>query len=135
MKDFYVYIMANRARTLYTGMTNSLAYRVWQHKHMEIDGFTRRYLIDRLVYYEIAPDAASAIQREKQIKGWVRRKKVALIESVNSEWRDLSGDFLDIRPTLADSQAYFRKRGRRDSSLSKASVPREASPREPSNGC
>jgi putative endonuclease len=133
MKQFYVYIMANRARTLYTGVTSALPHRLWQHKHMQIDGFTKRYLIDRLVYYEVAPDAASAIQREKQIKGWVRRKKVALIESVNPKWQDLSEDFLDIRPTFSDREGSFRESGRRDSSLSNATVARETGPRGPSN--
>jgi len=119
MKQFYVYIMANRARTLYTGMTNGLPSRVWEHKHMQTDGFTRRYLIDRLVYYELAPDAESAIQREKQIKGWVRRKKVALIESINPDWRDLSQDFLDVRTGVPQSPFHSANRERRDSSLSK----------------
>jgi putative endonuclease len=122
VREFYVYMMANRSRTLYTGMTNSMPRRVWEHKHMQIDGFTRRYLIDRLVYYEIAPDAASAIQREKQIKGWVRRKKIALIESVNPEWRDLSEDFIDIRPEIPRGRTHLQKSGRRDSSLWGAKV-------------
>lgn len=117
MKEMYVYMMANRSRTLYVGVTNDLARRVWEHKHTQTAGFTRRYLIDRLVHYEVAPDAASAILREKQIKGWVRRRKVGLIESVNPEWRDLSLDFLDIRPTVSAIEARDEMRERRDSSL------------------
>ena len=92
MRDYYVYIMANRARTLYTGFTNNLPKRVYEHKHMLCDGFTRRYLIDRLVYYEATTDVEAAIRREKQIKSWLRRRKDALIESVNPEWKDLSDD-------------------------------------------
>ncbi|TMB70606.1 MAG: GIY-YIG nuclease family protein [Chloroflexi bacterium] len=130
MKQMYVYIIANRSRTLYTGMTNDLPLRVWHHKHMQTDGFTRRYLIDRLVYYELAPDAASAIQREKQIKGWVRRKKIALIESVNPEWRDLSLDFIDIRPAVAPGPFHLGERDRRDSSPLIAAVRTRANPKQ-----
>ena len=93
MNDYYVYIMANRSRTLCVGITNNISRRVYEHKHMLKEGFTRRYLIDRLVYYEATNDVEGAIAREKQIKGWVRRRKLALIESVNPKWRDLSGDF------------------------------------------
>lgn len=97
MKQYYVYIMANRSRTLYTGVTSSLERRVHEHKHMVKEGFTRRYLIDRLVYYEVADDALGGIAREKQIKGWSRSKKLALIEAANPGWRDLGGDFTDSR--------------------------------------
>ena len=90
--------MANRSRTLYVGVTNDLPRRVYEHKLMLADSFTRRYLIDRLVYYEITSDIERAIRREKQLKGWLRKKKVVLIESQNPRWRDLSLDFLDIRP-------------------------------------
>jgi len=93
MRDYYVYVMTNRSKTLYVGVTNNIARRVYEHKHMLCAGFTRRYLTDRLVYYEATNDVEGAIQREKQIKGWVRRRKIALIESVNSTWRDLSDDF------------------------------------------
>jgi putative endonuclease len=86
--------MTNRAvTTLYTGVTNNLERRVYEHKHGLSDGFTKRYNVARLVYYEATDDVESAIEREKQIKGWLRRKKVALIESVNPEWRVL-GDRL-----------------------------------------
>ena len=87
---YYVYIMTNRSTTLYTGVTNNLERRVYEHKHKLVDGFTKKYNIARLVYYEATDDVQSAIAREKQIKGWLRRKKVALIESVNPEWRDLA---------------------------------------------
>ena len=90
MKRYYVYIMTNRSGTLYVGVTNDLQRRVWEHKQKLIEGFTRRYNITRLVYYEETLDATTAITREKQIKGWLRKKKVALIESLNSDWKDLS---------------------------------------------
>jgi putative endonuclease len=67
-----------------------LQRRVWQHKQKIIEGFTKRYNITRLAYYEETPDVAAAIAREKQIKGWLRRKKIALVESTNPGWKDLS---------------------------------------------
>lgn len=89
-KEYYVYIMANRYRTIYTGVTNDLLRRVYEHKCKATPGFTSKYDINRLVYFETTPDIRSAIAREKQIKGWLRAKKVALIESVNPKWEDLS---------------------------------------------
>ena len=93
MKQFYVYIMANRSRTLYTGMTNNLHRRVWEHKHKMVEGFTKRYSIKYLVYFEVFGNVRDAIAREKQIKGWVRHKKVALIEAENPTWQDLSAEW------------------------------------------
>jgi len=90
MKQYYVYIMTNSSRTLYTGVTDDLVRRIYEHKEKLIKGFTQKYNITRLVYYEITSDVRAAIQREKQIKGWLRKKKTALIESVNPEWKDLS---------------------------------------------
>lgn len=87
---YYVYILASIQRTLYTGMTNDLRRRAHQHKTGAIPGFTARYKVNRLVYFEAAETAEAAIEREKQLKGWVRRKKVALIEAGNPEWEDLS---------------------------------------------
>jgi putative endonuclease len=87
---YYVYIVTNRSRTLYTGVTNNLVRRAWQHKKKLLPGFTRAYNIDRLVYYESFGDMRAAIQREKQIKGWLRAKKIALIESENPQWLDLT---------------------------------------------
>ena len=86
----YVYIMANRSRTLYVGVTSDLQQRAYQHKHKLLPGFTSRYQMDLLVYFEETPDIRDAIAREKQIKGWTRAKKLALIERVNPEWEDLS---------------------------------------------
>lgn len=89
MKQYYVYIMTNNSRTLYTGVTDDLVRRVYEHRNKLIEGFTRKYNITRLVYYEITSDVRVAIQREKQIKGWLRKKKIALIEAANPEWKDL----------------------------------------------
>lgn len=90
MKQYYVYIMTNNSRTLYTGVTNDLERRVYEHKQKLVPGFTAKYNITRLVYFEITQDVQAAISREKQIKGWLRTRKMALIESVNPEWKDLS---------------------------------------------
>ena len=89
-KHYYVYIMTNRSKTLYTGVTNNLERRVYEHKLKSIPGFAAKYNITRLVYYEETTDVLSAISREKTIKGRLRAKKVALIESVNPTWKDLS---------------------------------------------
>ena len=90
MNQYYVYIMTNRSKTLYTGVTNDLMRRVYEHKNKMIEGFTKKYHITKLVYYEETNDIQVAISREKQIKGWLRGKKIALIESVNPKWNDLS---------------------------------------------
>jgi putative endonuclease len=89
-KQFHVYILANKPRRLYIGVTSSLEERVQQHKAKQVAGFTARYNIDRLVYYEEAPTGRVAIEREKQLKGWLRSRKIALIESVNPGWEDLA---------------------------------------------
>ncbi len=86
--------MANAARTLYTGVTNNLERRVYEHKSGEGSAFTTQYRITRLVCYEAYNDIRNAIAREKQIKGWRRSKKVTLIESRNPKWRDTSLDWL-----------------------------------------
>ena len=93
MKQYYVYIMANRSRTLYIGVTNNLQRRMYEHKHHLMTGFTSKYDLTRLVYFEETSDVNIAIAREKQIKGWLRAKKVALIESMNPDWRDLSEEW------------------------------------------
>ena len=92
-KEYYVYIMTNKSRTLYTGVTNDLMRRVYEHKNKLVPGFTSNYNIQYLVYYEMTSSIYSAIEREKQIKGWLRVKKIALIESENPEWKDLSLDW------------------------------------------
>ncbi len=87
---YYVYIVASDHRTLYTGVTNDLERRLFEHREGLVEGFTRKYNCHRLVYFEQADDPMAAIVREKQIKAWSRRKKLALIETVNPEWKDLS---------------------------------------------
>jgi putative endonuclease len=88
--QYYVYIMASRSRTLYTGVTNDIERRVYEHKQKLANGFTKKYNVTRLVYFEATDDIRSAIEREKQIKGWLRSRKIALVESVNPEWIDLA---------------------------------------------
>ncbi|MDZ7359046.1 MAG: GIY-YIG nuclease family protein [candidate division KSB1 bacterium] len=89
-KQFYVYIMTNKNNTvIYTGVTNNLKRRVYEHKAKLVEGFTKKYNIDKLVYYEIFEDSYNAIAREKQIKGGSRQKKIDLINSVNKDWKDL----------------------------------------------
>ncbi len=89
-KKSYVYILTNRRNgTLYTGITCYLEQRVWQHKQKMNKGFTKRYGIDKLVYYEIFDDVTEAILREKQIKKWERQWKMRLVEKFNPEWNDL----------------------------------------------
>jgi len=90
VKRYFVYIMTNRSRTLYTGVTNDLTRRVLEHKRKLISGFTSKYNIHQLVHFELFGDIRAAIHREKQIKGRLRAKKIALIESTNPDWKDLS---------------------------------------------
>jgi putative endonuclease len=90
MRQYYVYILSNQSRTLYTGVTNNLERRMYEHKMKLASGFTKKYGIDRLVFYETTSDVKTAITREKQIKGWTRNKKIGLIESNNPEWDDIS---------------------------------------------
>ena len=90
MREYYVYIMTNGARTLYIGVTNDLERRVYEHKQKLIDGFTKKYNITYLVYYEITSSVEAARIREKQLKGWRRDRKIALIEASNHRWGDLS---------------------------------------------
>ena len=92
MPQYYVYIMASRSGVLYTGVTNDLSRRVGEHKEGQIPGFTKRYKVTRLVYYESMPDVNVAIAREKQIKGWRREKRVNLIETTNRAWKDLASE-------------------------------------------
>ncbi len=90
MRQYYVYIMTNRSRTLYIGVTNDLERRVYEHKSELAEGFTKRYRINRLVYFDTTGNIEGAISREKELKGWRRSKKIDLIESANPGWRDLS---------------------------------------------
>lgn len=93
MKQYYVYILASAKRgTLYIGMTSDLQKRIYQHKNELVEGFTKKYGVNRLVYFEETQDVMSAIEREKRMKKWNRQWKIELIESNNPEWRDLSED-------------------------------------------
>ncbi len=89
-KTYYVYILTNHSKTLYTGMTNDLKRRLYEHKNKLVQGFTSKYNIEKLVYFESTGDVKAAIIREKQIKGWLRKKKIELIENTNPNWEDLS---------------------------------------------
>ena len=89
MRRFYIYILASKSRVLYVGVTNDLRRRLFEHRHATT-GFTGRYRVRRLVYFEETSDVHSALNREKQLKGWKRARKIALIESGNSEWHDLA---------------------------------------------
>jgi putative endonuclease len=100
-KEYYVYIMTNKSRTLYTGVTGDLMRRVYEHKRKLVQGFTSKYNIQYLVYYESTPSVHAALAREKQIKGWLRSKKIALIESVNPEWKDLSEEWFVKRNSMS----------------------------------
>ena len=92
-RHYYVYIMTNKHNTvLYTGVTNDLKKRAWQHREKLVEGFTKRYNINKLVYYEAFDEVRAAITREKQIKGGSRQKKIDLVNNMNSEWRDLYDD-------------------------------------------
>jgi len=109
-----VYIMASKSGTLYTGVTNDLTRRVWEHKHGIVKGFTSRYRITRLVHYEVTSDIHAAIAREKRIKAWRRAKKIALIEGENPGWKDLSAGWFDGEGSSGSQRCGGR---RRDSSL------------------
>ncbi len=97
-RDYYVYLLTNRSGTLYTGVTNDIQRRMYEHKNKLVEGFTKRYNIDMLVYYEVTSDIGEALTREKQIKAWRRSKRIALIESVNPQWRDLSDGWFSPAP-------------------------------------
>ncbi|WP_428235156.1 GIY-YIG nuclease family protein [Gracilimonas sp.] len=94
-KDLYVYILTNKHHTvLYTGVTSELVNRVWKHKNKQIKGFTKRYNVDKLVFFEGPADPIYAIEREKQIKAGSRQKKIDLINEMNPEWKDLYEEIL-----------------------------------------
>jgi putative endonuclease len=93
MKNYWVYIISGRTRILYVGVTNDIERRVYEHRNKSVPGFTSKYRLDRLVYFEEHVDIRDAIEREKQIKSWQREKKAALIESLNPRWKDVSLDW------------------------------------------
>ena len=91
---YFVYILTNKSRTLYVGVTNDLPRRIYEHKNKLVDGFSKQYNLTQLVYFEECSDVLEAIAREKQIKGWRRSKKIALIESANPQWIDGTAELL-----------------------------------------
>ena len=108
MRTYHVYIMASASRVLYIGVTSDLLRRVFQHREKRIPGSTARYRVTELVYFEAFGDVRSAIAREKQIKGWLRTRKVAIVETINPRWRDLSSTLQSVPQ---------EHKARRDSSL------------------
>jgi putative endonuclease len=90
---YFVYILSSKTKRLYVGVTNDLERRVAQHKRRESEGFTSRYNIDRLVYYEETADVWAALNREKQLKGWMRGRKLELVSDMNPEWHDLAAEW------------------------------------------
>ena len=103
-RHYFVYVMASISRVLYVGVTNDLVRRVWEHKEKPVSGFTEKYNVDRLVYYEVADAVLTAIAREKQIKGYRREKKLALIDAMNPEWKDLYLDLTGISSRQSTKQ-------------------------------
>jgi len=93
VRDYCVYILTNQSGTLYIGMTGDLERRLAEHKLGVVEGFTKRYRLKRLVHFEQTSDVHAALAREKQLKGWTRRRKVALIRSTNPDWNDLAADW------------------------------------------
>ena len=89
-RRYFVYLMASKSRVLYVGMTNDLERRVWEHRSGDGSAFTKKYHVHKLVYFEETDDVTAAIEREKQLKGWKRERKVALIEAGNPKWLDLA---------------------------------------------
>jgi putative endonuclease len=94
-KQYYVYIITNKSGTLYTGVTNNIEKRIYEHKNKMVEGFTKKYNINRLLYFETFSDVYSAIAREKTIKGWLRKKKIELVKKTNPSWTDLSQDWYE----------------------------------------
>ena len=94
-RPHFVYIMSSKAKVLYVGMTNNLARRIYEHKNKMNIGFTAKYNVNSLVYFEETEDEVKAMKREKQLKGWLRKKKIKLIETTNPNWDDLSNPWMD----------------------------------------
>jgi putative endonuclease len=99
---YFVYILASRSRTIYTGITSGLKKRVRDHREGRVPGFTSKYRVHRLVHFEGFQDVRVAIGREKEIKGWGRRKKIALIEATNPNWDDLAEAWFPTFPSLQE---------------------------------
>lgn len=111
-KQFYVYILTNKSNTLYTGVTNDLNRRIYEHKNKLVDGFTKKYNIDKLIYYEVFNNPKEAIMAEKQIKGWTRKKKIELIKSKNPTFKDLTKNLYCHSERSEESLAPACRQGR-----------------------
>src|SRR5215470_17664980 len=118
MKTYFVYIMSNKSRRLYVGITSRLYSRVFEHKNKVLPGFTARYQFDMLIYYEEFAWVTDAIAREKEIKGWRREKKVQLILTENPDWADLSAEWEEDPSWRAMSNEELRRMLRRKRSNS-----------------
>jgi len=94
-EQYYVYIMTNKSGTLYVGVINNIKKRVYEHKNKLVEGFTKKYNINKLLYFETFGDIYSAITREKTIKGWLREKKIEFVRTTNPDWTDLSQDWYE----------------------------------------
>ena len=103
-RTYYVYILGSISGTLYVGVTGKLRHRIWQRKNHALEGFSARYGIDRLLYWERYADVGRAIAREKQLKGWLRKKKIALIEKENPQWKDLAADWFATHSEMSKLQ-------------------------------
>ena len=114
MKKYWVYIMSNRSKTIYVGMTDDIERRVYEHKNKLIKGFTSRYDCTLLVYFESLDDPTNTINREKQVKGLTRAKKIALIESMNPRWEDLAASWgkpiLMMNESIVEAERKLRNR-------------------------
>jgi putative endonuclease len=102
---YFVYILASKSGTLYVGSTSDLARRMYQHIHGLKPGFTRRYRVNRLVWWDVPPNAGAAVARERELKSWRREKKIELIETANPGWRDLA---LDCFPDMSRQDPSLR---------------------------
>ena len=120
-RTFWVYIVASIDGTLYIGVTNNIDRRAFEHREGLIDGFSKKYACKRLVYFEEFSDIRSAIEREKRIKGWTRKRKIELIESTNPEWQDLAKDWGWQRLMPNESIAAAKAKAERAKKLSAAS--------------
>ena len=104
MNQYYTYILSSKHKNLYIGVTNDLTRRMYEHKHKLLKGHTLKYNIDKLVYFEIFGDINQAIAREKQLKGWLRKRKDELIESMNPTWKDLSEEWFTSGSSVLPSR-------------------------------
>jgi putative endonuclease len=100
MNEGFVYIMSNQSRTLYTGVTSDLEQRIWQHKNKVFKGFTEKYNLTKLVWFQAFDDISTAIEYEKKVKAWRREKRVALIEEKNPRWDDLAENWFAVERIL-----------------------------------